>query len=109
MLVNPTSKVLTAISSKSAGSAGEGDITLAPYNFRAPSDPTLFKPHIHTVIYLLSKRPLSHAFFDEPPAIPVSLLEQTILSARKKDNHLTIRLANGQEVPLPKDVFRAAL
>lgn len=97
-----------AATSKSGGS-DDNIVLVTVSNLNISGTLSLYKEHLRVLIHILSRHKLARAFFDPAPEIPVSLIEKTVMSAKKVQNTYTITLIDGKEVPLDKKVFAAAL
>lgn len=61
------------------------------------------------MIHVLAHHTLARPLFSPPPSIPLSLLEQTVVTGSKRDHNITVTLSNDMEVTLDKKVFVYAL
>ncbi|KAI3494531.1 hypothetical protein L1887_40727 [Cichorium endivia] len=97
-----------ATQSKS-GRPDNDTILVAISNVNLSRNLTTYKEHLRVLIHILSRHKLARAFFDPPPEIPVSLLQDTVTTATKGQKCYSLTLLDGRKTTLDKKVFAATL
>ncbi|KAI3518358.1 hypothetical protein L1887_06994 [Cichorium endivia] len=97
------------VTQSKSGGPDNATILVAFSNVNLSRNLTNYKEHLHVLIHILSRHKLARAFFDPPPAIPVSLLQDTVTTATKGQNCYSLTLLDGRKTTLDKKVFVAAL